>query len=315
MMNGSKPCERPCEPGLRSIPEMVGSRRPGWCFIRRALSVLLTGLLSSSAPFCPARAHSFVSNPPMIWPNGDVVVVLKLGTPGRTLIDGNTSWDSVAAQALSSWNSHLGTIQFSPVTQNPGMGTDGDGVNQVFFGSSVYGESFGGLVLAVATIWHNGTARTESDVIFNTAVSWDSYRGPPRHVGGKLLCDFFRVALHEFGHVLGLDHPDQAGQTVSAIMNSVVSDLDSLTADDVNGAQALYPPRPPVIAVQARIDSGLFHLKMTGLANRNHIIQASSDLVTWVSLTTNSVTNGEFDFTETSLVSSNARFYRALLAP
>ena len=251
----------------------------------------------------------------MIWPNGDVVVVLKLRTPGRTLIDGNTSWESVAGQALSTWNSHLGTIQFSPVTQNPGVGSDRDGVNQVFFGSRVYGESFGGLVLAVATVWHNGTTRTESDVVFNTAVSWDSYRGPSRRVGGKLLCDFFRVALHEFGHVLGLDHPDQAGQTVSAIMNGVVSDLDSLTSDDVNGAQALYSPPTPVITVQPRIDSGHFHLKMTGLANRNLIIQASTDIVTWVSLSTNGVTNGELDFTDTNLVSFSARFYRVSLAP
>ena len=315
MMNGSKPCGRVCEPGLRSIPEMAGSRRPWRSLTQRALSVLFIGLLSCSAPFCPAHAHSFVSNPPMIWPDGDVGVVLKLGTPDRTLIDGNTSWEAVAAQALSTWNSHLGTIQFSPVIQNPGMGSDRDGVNQVFFGSRVYGESFGGLVLAVTTIWHDGTTRTEADVIFNTAVSWDSYRGPARRVGGKLLCDFFRVALHEFGHVLGLDHPDQAGQTVSAIMNSVVSDLDNLTADDINGAQALYPPRTPVITLQPRIESGFFHLKMTGLANRNHIIQDSTDLGTWDSLTTNSVTNGELDFTDTNLVGFRARFYRALVPP
>ena len=97
-------------------------------------------------------------------------------------------------------------------------------------------------------------------------------------------------------------------------MNSVVSDLDSLTADDIDGAQALYPPQTPVITVDPLSDSGLFHLKMTGLANRNHIIQASLDLVTWVSLTTNSVTNGELDFTDTQ-ASSSARFYRALMVP
>jgi hypothetical protein len=251
----------------------------------------------------------------MLWPNGDVVVVLKLGTPGRTLVDGNSSWDSVVGQALSDWNAHLGTIQLSPVTQDPGTGVDGDHINQVFFSSRVYGESFGSLVLAVATIWRTETTRTESDVIFNTAISWDSYRGPLRRVGGKLLCDFYRIALHEFGHVLGLDHPDQAGQTVSAIMNGVLSDLDSLTSDDINGAQALYPAWSPVITTQPRTESGLFRLEMTGLANRNHIIQASSDLVTWVSIATNNVANGKLDFTDTNRISSSARFYRVLPAP
>ena len=98
-------------------------------------------------------------------------------------------------------------------------------------------------------------------------------------------------------------------------MNSVVSDLDSLTADDIDGAQALYPPQTPVITVDPLSDSGLFHLKMTGLANRNHIIQDSTDLGTWDSLTTNSVTNGELDFTDTNLVGFRARFYRALVPP
>ena len=292
---------------------MTASRRPWRSLIQPALFVLFIALLSSSALLWPARAHSFLSNPPATWPDGDVVVVLKLGAPGRTLIDGNTAWESVAVQALSTWNSHLGTIQFSPVTQKPGMGSDRDRVNQVFFSSSVYGTSFGGLVLAVTTIWHDESTKTESDVVFNTAVSWDSYRGPSRRVGGKLLCDFFRVALHEFGHVLGLDHPNQAGQTVSAIMNSVVSDLDGLTSDDINGAQELYPPQLSVIAVQPRTESGLFHLKMTGLPDSHQIIQTSTDLVTWISLATNSVTNGELDFTDT--VNSSARFYRALRAP
>ena len=44
------------------------------------------------------------------------------------------------------------------------------------------------------------------------------------------------MALHEFGHVLGLDHPDQFGQNVAAIMNSTISNTDSLQQDDINGA-------------------------------------------------------------------------------
>ena len=54
--------------------------------------------------------------------------------------------------------------------------------------------------------------------------------------------DLHRVAIHEFGHFWGLDHPDERGQTVPAIMNSAVSSIDRLQPDDINGITALYPP-------------------------------------------------------------------------
>jgi hypothetical protein len=106
----------------------------------------------------------------------------------------------------------------------------------VFFSPSVYGHRFGRDVLAVTTTWYIGSERVEGDVIFNDAIEWDSYSGELR---GDAL-DFRRVALHEFGHVVGLDHPDQVKQVVPSIMNSSVSDLETLTDDDVRGAQALY---------------------------------------------------------------------------
>ena len=47
------------------------------------------------------------------------------------------------------------------------------------------------------------------------------------------------------GHALGLDHPDSAGQHVDAIMNSVVSNLSQLAADDIAGIQFLYGAPAP----------------------------------------------------------------------
>ena len=81
-------------------------------------------------------------------------------------------------------------------------------------------------------------------LFFNTGRVWEVYAGPRR---GSV--DFSRVALHEFGHVFGLDHPDEHGQVVSAIMNSKISDLNWIQADDIAGIRAIYggggPPPPP----------------------------------------------------------------------
>ena len=169
------------------------------------------------------------------WPDGTVTMQLQLGTSGR-LTDGSASWGDSAESALAAWNQSISRVQFRVVRDSGAPKGDGNGVNNVFFSNDVYGMAFDTGVLALTTDWVRRTTRVEADVIFNNADTWDSYTGALRR-GTQ---DFHRVALHEFGHVLGLDHPDEHGQTVTAIMNSHISSLDHLADDDTAGAQALY---------------------------------------------------------------------------
>jgi hypothetical protein len=164
---------------------------------------------------------------------------LQLGSSG-TLLNGASSWGQAAEFALSEWNGYLRRVSLKIVRDSTAARADGNAVNNVFWSSSVFGRSFDG-ALAVTTSYSRSGTRTEADVIFNTAYSWNAYSGPlkPGSPTSRVY-DFERVALHEFGHVLGLDHPDEAGQSVSAVMNSRVSDQYALSTDDKNGALALY---------------------------------------------------------------------------
>jgi len=178
-----------------------------------------------------------------IWPFGaQIAIHLQLERPSGALQDGSASWNASASDALDIWNQYVDTVKF--VAAAPSGSSGADGANEVLFSNTVYGQAWPTGTLAVTLrISNQGNVFTETDVLFNDNLKWNSYRGPVQGSGSTGTYDLHRVALHEFGHVLGLDHPDQHGQTVVAQMNSIISDLDTLADDDIAGAASLYGVR------------------------------------------------------------------------
>jgi hypothetical protein len=222
----------------------------------RAAAATCAGL-AAALTIPSASGYAFLNSR---WPDGTVVMHLQLGT-SPPLSDGSEGWGQSAETALAAWNQTMNKVQFQVVRESTAARGDGNHVNNVFFGADVYGMAFDTSVVAVTTSWSRRSSRTEADVIFNARKIWDTYRGPLKP--GAM--EFHRVALHEFGHVLGLDHPDEHGQARSAVMNSRIGSVDRLSSDDIAGARALYGTTESVgagIAFPPRNESLDFRLQL-----------------------------------------------------
>ena len=234
-------------------------------FCHVLVAVGLVGAASNSRAYVREFDTTNPNAPiPLAWVKDRTVQIqLSLGNNPVMLRDGFTSFNDSAADALNAWNPYLAHLRFSWIKNSPVTPTQGDDEMSAQFNNKVFGQNFGNNALAVTLLNYRNGNMEETDTVFNNAISWDSYRGlltPP-------VFDFHRVAIHEFGHTLGLDHPDQATpkQNVEAIMNSRTSDLDTLAQDDINGVTAIYGTGPAYNSIAS--GPVLMNLSTRGITN------------------------------------------------
>lgn len=204
----------------------------------KRLFLALTATLLVMLASMTAWSFSFNTGSPK-WPGA--TTLLYTGIPGTS--PSGISWSQALTEAALEWNSKTAfEFQTNNEFQDPCVGTQTgsrpDYLNGASFrGTYCRGERISDSTIAVTIFFTESNILgsgdiVEADVIFNSNLAFDVYDGPLRQ--GEF--DFRRVALHELGHVMGLNHDDNA----TAIMNSRIGNLFRLQQDDINGANTLY---------------------------------------------------------------------------
>jgi hypothetical protein len=189
------------------------------------VAIAAAGMLSSSRP----AAYSLATSK---WSSTQVPIYIN---------PQNADMSAAAAEAavlwsINEWNTHSGTtFQWQYNGQTNQTSTGNDGKNIVVFRNSTDG---GGALASTYTWWSGSYSRVDSDIVIWDG-SYQFFTGTSGCSGAGAYVE--DIATHELGHALGLNHSGVADATMFSGYSYCSQDQRTLAADDIAGAQALYP--------------------------------------------------------------------------
>ncbi len=243
-----------------------------------------------------ARGHAFVRESGQggvlaFWPNATTSLNLEVGCPNTPLSQWGPCWTDAVMDAANQWphpdTAFRFTIQ-SPTTATADPCGDADNTHTIAFRLTTCGNRGFGSSLAVTYFLLNPAtgAFVDADTVFAAGQPWTTYSGPLQtNAAGTTVYDFHRVAIHELGHVLGLDHPDDFGQHVAAIMNRTVSDIDTPQADDRAGAHAIYPAAGATAPVTGVLENPQSNSAVSGISTVSGWVCSASQVTLQIDAT------------------------------
>ena len=125
--------------------------------------------------------------------------------------------------------------------------------------------------------------------------------------GGMVTCNLGTLAAGGLAKVIIVTIPSQAGSLVNTV--NVASNEEDLNPANNSAAAKTAVSGPTTLS--GSFTDGQFHLTVTGQPGV-YVVQGSTNLTSWVSLSTNTNTTGNFNYTDTTAPVPDSRFYRTL---